>query len=296
MRSNCEVQGPLPALVETKERSMKVLDRVAIVTGAATGIGRAIAERFAVDGIQTVLVDIDRAGGEAAAGRLWAQGYRAEFAFMDVTSAESVRQVVSSVEQAHGGLDILVNNAAITACYGDFLTLELEEWQRVIDVNLTGAFLCAQAAANAMLRRGGGRIINLASIGSFMPQPHTPHYIAAKGGILMLTRAMALDLAPHGILVNAIAPGPIRTVRLDARHASGDFDAELAHVPLGRSGRPEEVANVASFLASDQAGFVTGETIVVDGGYLVGMETVHGVPGGGEANAASGKDSEFEAH
>ena len=148
---------------------MKALDRVAIVTGAATGIGRAIAERFAVDGMQIILGDIDNSGGTAVARQLAARGYRAEFVSMDVTDAGSVHQVVQAVVERHGGLDVLVNNAAITACYGDILTLDRAEWQRVIDVNLTGVFLCAQAAANAMVRRGGGRIIYLASVGSFRP-------------------------------------------------------------------------------------------------------------------------------
>lgn len=254
---------------------MSLRDKVAIVTGAGTGIGRAIAERFAAEGARTIIADIDQVNGDAVARDLAAEGKLAEFLSLDVADPDSVHAVVDAVLARHGALDILVNNAAITNCPDEFLTMPLATWQRVIDVNLTGVFLCSQAAANAMVPRGGGRIINLASVGSFMPQPNVPHYIAAKGGVLMLTRTMAFDLARYGIVVNAIAPGPIRTASQEALYASGSVAATLAHVPLGREGRLSEIANVAAFLASDEASYINGETIVVDGGFLMGLHSDH---------------------
>ena len=172
--------------------------------------------------------------------------------------------------QRHGRLDILVNNAAVEA-YEPFLEISLESWKRHIETDLTGYFICGQAAARRMAAQGGGRIIHMASINSFGAEVDLAHYAAAKGGVAQLTRAMAVDLARYNVLVNAIAPGPIATEKTTPLFALPQFQPSMARILLGRPGTAEEVAAAAVFLASDEASFVHGSVLVVDGGYLAGL-------------------------
>jgi NAD(P)-dependent dehydrogenase (short-subunit alcohol dehydrogenase family) len=252
---------------------MSVSRRTVIVTGAAKGIGRAIAERFAADGAEVILADVDQSSGEAAAEALRQAGGAARFLRCDVGSREEVARLFADLVEREGRVDVLVNNAAILDS-ADFLDLTEHEFDRVLRVNLKGAFLMGQAAARLMVEQvkaGGapGAIINLSSVNAVFALPDHVAYSVSKGGIAQLTKAMALSLAPHGIRVNAIAPGSIMTAMLEK--VMDDASARqriLSRTPLGRLGKPEEIAAIAAFLASDAASYITGQTIYADGGRL----------------------------
>ena len=248
---------------------MKLKDKVAIVTGGAHGIGRAIAARYAAEGARVVIADIDAEAGEAAARILG----NARFITTDVGDARQVENLVAETCRAFGDLDILVNNAGII--HGaDFLDLAEADYDRVLRVNLKGAFLVGQAAARHMVAqvnagKPSGSIINMSSINAVVAIANHLPYCVSKGGIDQLTKVMALALAPHGIRVNAIGPGSIMTDILKA--VATDRDAKhriLARTPLGRIGEPDEIASIAVFLASSDASYITGETIYADGGRL----------------------------
>jgi NAD(P)-dependent dehydrogenase (short-subunit alcohol dehydrogenase family) len=254
---------------------MRLKDKVAIVTGAARGIGLAIARRYVAEGARVTIADIDAAAGEAAARALG----NARFLVADGGDAESAETVVAETCRAFGDLDILVNNAGII--HGaDFLELAEADFDRVLRVNLKGAFLVGQAAARRMVAqvkagKPPGTIINISSINAVVAiANHTP-YCVSKGGIDQLTKVMALSLAPYGIRVNAIGPGSIMTDILKA--VATDKEAKrriLARTPLGRIGEPDEIAVIAVFLASQEASYMTGETIYADGGRLALNYTV----------------------
>jgi glucose 1-dehydrogenase len=254
---------------------MRLKDKVAIVTGAARGIGLAIARRYVAEGARVTIADIDAAAGEAAARALG----NARLLFPAAGDAESAENVVAETCRAFGDLDILVNNAGII--HGaDFLELAEADFDRVLRVNLKGAFLVGQAAARRMVTqvkagKPPGSIINISSINAVVAiANHTP-YCVSKGGIDQLTKVMALALAPYGIRVNAIGPGSIMTDILKA--VATDKEAKrriLARTPLGRIGEPDEIASVAVFLASQEASYMTGETIYADGGRLALNYTV----------------------
>lgn len=251
---------------------MLLENKVAIVTGGARGIGYAVARRFLNEGARVVIADIDDTTGPIAAKELAAFG-EVRFAECDVGERLDVRNMIAATIEAFGDIDVLVNNAAILA-EADFLSLKEADFDRVLRTNLKGAFLCSQAAARHMIERieaGGtpGSFVNLSSVNAVFAIANQVPYSISKGGINQLTKVMALSLAPHGIRVNAIGPGSIATEMLDSVLADPEAREKiLSRTPLGRIGEAKEIAAIAAFLASDEASYVTGQTIYADGGRL----------------------------
>ncbi|MCI5074636.1 SDR family NAD(P)-dependent oxidoreductase [Oricola sp.] len=252
--------------------------KIAIVTGGAQGIGYAIAKRLLSDGVRVALADIDEKRGQAAEADLAALG-EVRFIGADVGDRLSVHNLIASTLDVFGDIDILVNNAGIV--HGaDFLDIEEEDFDRVMRVNLKGQFLCGQAAARLMVdkvKNGGaaGSIVNMSSINGAVAIPNQVPYCVSKGGVNQLTKVMAMSLAPYGIRVNAVGPGSIMTEMLSS--VNDDPEARnriLSRTPLLRIGETAEIASVVSFLASDDAGYVTGQTIYADGGRLALNYTV----------------------
>lgn len=254
---------------------MRLRDRVAIVTGAAQGIGAACARAFAQEGARVVVADTNEAGGAAVVGEIAAAGGAARFQRADVGARADAEALVAFAAAQWGRVDVLLNNAGIVHA-AEFVELREEDFDRVLRVNLKGAFLCGQAAARQMLaqpaREDGARgvILNMSSVNAVLAIPNQIPYTVSKGGLNQLTKAMALALAPSGIRVMGIGPGSIATEML--RGVVGSDAAARARIlsrtPLGRLGEPEEVARVAVFLASDDASYLTGTTLYPDGGRL----------------------------
>jgi NAD(P)-dependent dehydrogenase (short-subunit alcohol dehydrogenase family) len=239
---------------------------IAIVTGSDSGIGRATAVALARDGFDVGITwHEDEAGAEATAGEVRDLGRRAEVRRLDLSAAENGPPVIEALAEALGGLDVLVNNSG-TGDLSSVLELDLATWRHVLEVDLTGAFLCAQAAARRMVAAGGGgRIVNVTSVHEHIPLAGSAPYCAAKGGLGLLTKVMALELASHGITVNAVAPGEIATPM------TGNEDVDPAAVdrpgiPARRPGDAREVAALVAFLCREDAAYLTGESILIDGG------------------------------
>ncbi len=251
----------------------RLAERIAIVTGGGQGIGRGIALRFAREGATVVIADRDRETAEQTAEEIRRDGGEALAVATDVADKEQVDAMIDVTIDRYGRIDALVNNAAIALLYEPFFSISPENWRRMLDVNLSGAFWCSQGAARHMAAQGRGAIVNIGSVNSFHPEADVAHYAASKGGILLLTRAMAVDLAPFGIRVNAIAPGATRTERtetFDRDPANKELMARaMASIPLQRRGEADEIAAAAVFLAGDEASYVQGHTLVVDGGLLL---------------------------
>ncbi len=244
---------------------MKLKNRIALVTGAARGIGLAIAECFVAEGAIVVIADILDTEGYAAA-----TACSAEYIHCDMARSSDIQKTVDHTVKSHGALDILVNNAAISIAK-DFLEITEEDFDRVMDINLKGSFLLTQAAAREMIKqiaagRKPGAIVNMSSVNDTLAIPIIAPYTMSKGGVRQLTKVSALALAPHGIRVNAIGPGSIMTDML--KGVATDKTAMnriLSRTPLGRVGQPSEIASIAAFLASDEASYISGQVIYADG-------------------------------
>ena len=249
---------------------MKLSGKTAIVTGARRGIGRAIALALAGEGANVVVSDISQKDCQKVVDEIERMGKRGLALKCDVSSSDDVEDMVRRTVAEFGRVDILVNNAGILA-FKPFLELTDEDWDKTLNVNLKGQFLCARAAARDMVKNKWGRIINIASIssgGCGIAFPLIAHYTASKGGVMALTEALALELTPQGINVNAISPGAIDTDMAKGVKESGQLAQVLARIPKGRLGQPEEIASLAVFLASEESDYISGTAIVIDGGWL----------------------------
>jgi len=246
---------------------MDLKNKIAIVTGAGRGIGRGIALALAEAGAKVVVSDINLEDCEKVVGEISGKNGQAFAVKCDVSKKAEVDEMISKTIEKFGQLDILVNNAGIFP-FKPFLEMTEEDWDKVLDVNLKSIFLCSQAAAKAM--KEGGKIVNISSIAAFVGFEGLTHYCASKGGINAMIRAMALELAKKKINVNAVAPGSIDTP--GARQVSQSEEVKkqtLAMIPLERTGQPEDIANLVVFLASEKADYITGQTIIVDGGWTL---------------------------
>jgi 2-deoxy-D-gluconate 3-dehydrogenase len=243
--------------------------RVALVTGGNGGIGRGIAIGLAEAGAAVAVIGRNEDKNQRVLGELKGMGAAAMAVKLDVTDRIALGRALEQVEREIGGIDILVNNAGIVSLSGGVLNERPEDWDNVIETQLNAVFLLSKLAANSMVSRKRGKIINIGSMYSYFGSGLVPSYSAAKGAIVQLTKSMAIELAPHNIQVNAIAPGWIETDMTKAVHTMPLYDEILMRTPAGRFGEPEEVAGTAVFLASRASDFVTGETIRVDGGYAI---------------------------
>ena len=245
---------------------MRLEGKVAIVTGGGSGIGRAAAELFAREGAAVAVADYKAAAGTDAVRAIRDAGGEGIFVEVDVSDAAQVQRMVQATLDAYGGIDILFNNAGILL-FGTILEIEEASWKRLIDINLTGTFLCSKAVLPHMIQRGGGSVVNVtSSTGHQDAAANIAAYVASKGGVALLTKAMAVDHANDNVRVNAIAPGPTDTPMLRDNLSPQELETFAATFPMGRLGKPEELAQAALFLASDEASFVTGSILAVDGG------------------------------
>ncbi|MYM32141.1 NAD(P)-dependent dehydrogenase, short-chain alcohol dehydrogenase family [Duganella sacchari] len=250
---------------------MKLQNKVAIVTGATQGIGLACAQRMIAEGAKVMLVDIKPEGADAAAQL----GEHARFFAADVSQKADVNAMVAATLAAFGKIDILINNAGVTHA-ANFLDVCEEDFDRVMRINLKSMFLCGQAVAREMVKQNSGSIINMSSVNAELAIPNQVPYVVSKGAINQLTKVMSLNLVSHGIRVNGIGPGTILTelARQAVMSSPESRHTILSRTPMGRCGEPEEVASIAAFLASDDASYMTGQTLYVDGGRLALNYTV----------------------
>ena len=250
---------------------MQLKDKIAIITGARRGMGRTHALALAKEGAKIVVSDISLEDCQKVVDEIKSAGGEAIAVKCDVTKKQEIEKMVKDVVDKFGKVDILVNNAGIAA-FKPFLEMTEEEWDRTLDINLKGYFLCSQACAKEMVKQKSGTIINIASVA--MGQvgigfSTLVHYCASKGGIVGMTEALAAELAPYNIRVNAVSPGMIETPMMDPiKQDPKTMEAMLAKVPMNRVGKPEEVSELVLFLASDKSSYMTGSVVVIDGGWL----------------------------
>jgi NAD(P)-dependent dehydrogenase (short-subunit alcohol dehydrogenase family) len=250
---------------------MRFSDRVVVITGAGGGIGSAIARAFANEGARVVVTDIDEAAAHETVAAIAdaSPSHPASAMVMDVADAESVRHAIASIITDLGAIDVLVNNAGV-ATRAPAITLPEEDWDRVLDTNLKGTLLCAQAVAPSMIERRRGSIVNVSSVAAVVPVYEAAHYGASKAGIRHLTMSLAVGLAEHGVRVNAVQPGTVLSpMNSEALSDPAVLADRLRLIPLGRVGDPDDVAAAVLFLASDAAAYITGISLPVDGGNVL---------------------------
>lgn len=245
------------------------MSKLAVVTGAASGIGKAVVERFAKEDVSSIILDIDETGGKNVAAEIQQRGKQATFMRLDVTSENEVQSIFEKIKFTHGRIDILVNVAGGSMHRHPLEEFPLAHWRAVIDVNLTSTFLCCRAVMESMKSQKSGAIVNISSDIGLSGDANRSAYAAAKAGILGLTRTLALELAPFGVRANAVAPGRIATPRVRATYSDADWEAAAKRIPLGHAGEPEDVAETVAFLVSDAAKHLTGQTLHVNGGRIM---------------------------
>ena len=247
----------------------RLLDRVTVVAGGGRGLGEATCRRYAREGAIVVVADLDRGLAEGVAHKIEDAGGRASAVAMDVTRRPDVEALVTSTVADHGRIDVMAVFAGV-AMFGPAMDCTDEVWQRQLDVNVTGTFLCVQVAARRMIEQKSGRIITVSSVMGQRSGDRRMSYGTTKGAVIALTKHMSGEIAPHGVTINSIAPGPVKTelwlaANPDVAAAESGY---LANIPMGRLGQPEDIANAAFMLASDDASFITGHVLNVDGGFI----------------------------
>jgi NAD(P)-dependent dehydrogenase (short-subunit alcohol dehydrogenase family) len=252
--------------MDRQEVDLRLKDRVALVTGGGSGIGKATAELFAREGARVAVADCAQDSASEVVREIRADGGEGFFVQTDVSDSAQVARMVEAVLQAYGRIDVLFNGAGVLY-YGTVLETDEQAWNRVLSINLTGTYLCCRAVLPHMIRQGGGSIINVAStVGAHDACANAVAYVTSKGGVTLFTKAMAIDHAKQGVRVNALVPGATDTPMIRKALSAEALDALAASHPIGRLGRPEELAKAVLFLASDEASFVTGTAMYVDGG------------------------------
>ena len=241
--------------------------RVAIITGGGGGIGGAVARRFAAEGAKVIIADIDGEAAQARAAEVLAENGAAMPIVADVTNKKSVEQMVNAAKARWGRIDILANVAG-GAAIKPVIEISEEEWDHIVDMNLKSTFLCSQAVLRTMIDEHYGKIVNISSIYGFTGNPTRASYAAAKAGVAVFTKSLAVEVVDHGINVNAIAPGRILTDRVRAHYTDRDWAERVALIPMKRAGLPEEIASAALFLVLDESQYITGQTIHVNGAWL----------------------------
>ena len=246
------------------------MDKIAVVTGAASGIGRAVAKRLAENDFIAVILDINEEGGKQVAAEIQRRGKTAAFIALDVTREADVQKTFQKIISDHGRIDVLVNVAGGSLLRHKIEEFPLDHWQAVIDVNLTSTFLCCRAVTGLMKSQKSGAIVNISSDIGFSGDATRSAYAAAKAGIVGFSMTLALELAPFGVRANVVAPGRIATKRVRATYSDAEWEAAAKRIPLGHAGEPEDVAEAVTFLAGDSSRHMTGQTLHINGGRIMG--------------------------